>query len=230
MQQQEEKLAGLTAARPEALSEAEHERLLALGADLETAWTHPNATAQTRKRIVRAVLEEVVVKLADDRIDLLLHWRGGDHTRLSVPRNGQGQHRWCTDATVGELIRGLARQLPDRAIAATLNRMGKKTGRGNAWTEARVRTYRSQHRVSAYRPGEMAERGELMLKDAAKRLGVSTMTVLRLIGDGTLVARQVCRGAPWAIPEGQLVALVDAIPSGRRPRTARSTQKVLDFQ
>ena len=82
VQQQEEKLAGLTAARPEALSSAEQERLLALGSDLETAWTHPNATAQTRKRIVRAVLEEVVVNLADDRIDLKVRvdprWRGAE--------------------------------------------------------------------------------------------------------------------------------------------------------
>ena len=195
-----------------ALSSAERDRLLALGADLETVWTHPGATAQTRKRIVRAVLEEIVVKLAAEHIELLLHWRGGDHTHLSVPRNRTGQHRWCTDATVGDLIRGLAHQLPDRAIAATLNRLGKQTGRGNAWTEARVRTFRSQHRVPAHRPGEMAERGELTLKDAADRLGVSTMTVLRFIGDGTLVAQQVCRGAPWAIPEEQIFALAGATP------------------
>ena len=230
VQQQEEKLEGLTAARPEALSEAEHERLLALGADLETAWTHPNATAQTRKRIVRAVLEEVVVKLADDRIDLLLHWRGGDHTRLSVPRNGPGRHRWCTDATVGDLIRGLARQLPDSAVAKTLNRLGKKTGRGNAWTEARVCSFRRRHGVSVYRPGEMAERGELTLKEAAARLGVSAMTVLRLIGDGTISARQVCKSAPWAIREEEIVALDGAIPPRRRPLTSSSAQKVLDFQ
>ena len=230
VQRQEERVASIADARPEALSSAERDRLLALGADLETVWTHPGATAQTRKRIVRAVLEEIVVKLAAEHIDLLLHWRGGDHTRLAVPRNRTGQHRWCTDATVGDLIRGLARQLPDRAIAATLNRLGKQTGRGNAWTEARVRTFRSQHRVPAHRPGEMAERGELTLKDAADRLGVSTMTVLRFIGDGTLVAQQVCRGAPWAIPEEQIVALAGATPSGRRPLTARSAQEVLDFQ
>ncbi len=230
VQQQEEKLTGLTAARPEALSEAEHERLLALGTDLETAWTHPNATAQTRKRIVRAVLEEVVVKLADDRIDLLLHWRGGDHTRLSVPRNGPGQHRWCTDATVGDLLRGLARQLPDSAIAKTLNRLGKQTGRGNAWTEARVRSFRRRHGVPVYRPGEMAERGELTLKEAAARLGVSPMTVLRLIGDGTISARQVCKSAPWAIREEEIVALDGAIPPARRPLTSSVAQKVLDFQ
>ena len=37
------------------------------------------------------------------------------------------------------MIRGLARQLTDGGIAQTLNRLGKRTGRGNAWTEARVR-------------------------------------------------------------------------------------------
>ena len=230
VQRQEERVASVAAAHPEALSSAERDRLLALGADLDTAWTHPSATTQTRKRIMRAVIEEIVVKLAAEHIELLLHWRGGDHTRLTVPRNRTGQHRWCTDATVGELIRGLARQLPDRGIAQTLNRLGKRTGRDNAWTEARVCTFRSQHQVPAHRPGEMAERGELTLADAAERLGVSTMTVLRLIGDGTLVAQQVCRGAPWAIPEDQIVALADAISPGRRPLTACSAQEVLDFQ
>ena len=179
---------------------------------------------------MRAVLEEAVVELADDRIDLLLHWRGGDHTRLSVPRNGPGRHRWCTDATVGDLIRGLARQLPDSAIAATLNRLGKQTGRGNAWTEARVRFFRRHHGVSVYRPGEMVERGELTLKEAASRLGVSAMTVLRLIGAGTITGRQVCKGAPWAIREEEIVALDGASPPARRPLTASAAQKVLDFQ
>ena len=228
VQRQEERVAGVAVAHPEALSSEERDRLLALGADLETVWTHPSATAQTRKRIVRAVIEEIVVKLAAEHIELLLHWRGGDHTRLTVPRNRTGQHRWSTDATVGDLVRGLARQLPDRAIARTLNRLGKRTGRGNAWTEARVRTYRSQHGVPAYRPGEMAERGELTLKEAAGRLGVSTMSVLRLISDGTLVAQQVCKGAPWAVPEQQIVALATA--AGSRPRTGRAGQEVLDFQ
>ena len=230
VQRQEERVASTAATHPEVLSSAERERLLALGADLETVWTHPNATARTRKRIVRAVIDEIVVNLAAEHIELLLHWRGGDHTRLAVPRNRTGQHRWSTDATVGDMIRGLARQLPDPAIAQTLNRLGKRTGRGNTWTEARVRTFRSQRGVPAYRPGEMAERGELTLKEAAERLEASTMTVLRLIGDGTLVARQVCKGTPWAIPEEQIVALAGTIPSGHRPRTGRSAQEVLDFQ
>ena len=62
-----------------------------------------------------------------------------------------------------------------------------------------MRSFRRRHGVPVYRPGEIVERGELTLKEAAARLGVSTMTVLRLIGHGTIAARQVCKGAPWAI-------------------------------
>ena len=230
VQRQEERLATMTASRPETLGAGEKDRLMALGADLETAWSHPGATAETRKRILRAVLEETVATLTEERIELVIHWRGGDHTRLAVPRNRTGQHRWSSDADVRDLIRALARQQVDGAIAATLNRLGKRTGRGNPWTEARVRSFRSQHQVPVHRPGEMAERGELTLEEAARRLGVSRMTVLRLISAGTLTANQVCRGAPWAVPEAQIVALNGANPHAGRPRTDDQNQKVMDFQ
>lgn len=70
---------------------------------------------------------------------------------MGVPRNRTGQHRWRTNTEVGDLIRGLARQQPDSAIAAKLNRMGKRTGRGHAWTEARVRSFRNHHAIAVYR-------------------------------------------------------------------------------
>ena len=230
VQHQEERLAGVAAAQPERLSAVETDRLITLGDDLEAAWNHPGASAETRKRILRAVLEEIVVTLADGRIELLLHWRGGDHTRLSVRRNRTGQHRWSTDAEVGDLIRTLARQQADGAIAATLNRLGKKTGRGNAWTEARIRSFRAHHRVPVHRPGEMAERGELTVSEAASILKVSRMTVLRLVASGTIAARQVCKGAPWVIPEGQLAAPGGMISTAGRPQTIDPDQKVLDLQ
>ncbi len=230
VQQQEERLAALAAAQPESLSPVETDRLMTLGADLEMAWNHPGASAETRKRILRTVLEEIVVTLAEGRIELLLHWRGGDHTWLSVRRNRTGQHRWSTDAEVGALIRTLARQQADGRIAATLNRLGKKTGRGNAWTEARVRSFRKYHRVPVYRPGEMAERGEVTVNEAASRLKIGRMSVLRLIASGTIEAQQVCKGAPWVIPEAQLADLEATISSGGRPRTGDPNQKVLDLQ
>ena len=61
---------------------------------------------------------------------LVIHWQGGDHTEMTVKKNKIGQTRWTVEADVVDLVRVLARQLPDMAIAAILNRSGKLTGRG----------------------------------------------------------------------------------------------------
>jgi len=76
----------------------------------------------------------------------------------------------------------------------------------------------------------MAERGELTLEEAARRLAVSKMTVLRLISAGTISAQQVCKGAPWAITEADIAALADASSRPPAPRTRDTAQKQLDFQ
>jgi excisionase family DNA binding protein len=181
------------------LSEADRTRLLALGSDLERAWDSPGATAATRKRIIRTLIHEIIVYVREDILDLVIHWLGGDHTALQVKKNHAGQHRWSTAVDVVDLVRVLARQMPDYAIAAVLNRAGKSTGRGNSWTRARVCSLRNHHAIAPYREGERVERGEITVNEAAAALKVSPSTVHRLIGERSLPAQQLCKGAPWVI-------------------------------
>ena len=61
------------------LSEEDQNACLELGANIEQAWTHEGVTPEIRKRILRAALEEIMVRVEKDRVQLLLHWRGGDH-------------------------------------------------------------------------------------------------------------------------------------------------------
>ena len=68
-----------------------------------------------------------------------------------------------------------------KGIASLLNRLGVRSAKGNTWTLLRVRSFRCQHQIGVYRDGERAERGEMILKEAAAFLGVSKMTVIRLI-------------------------------------------------
>ena len=213
VRRREQAVAGrLADSASDAVSGEEREAFLALGRDLEHAWWHERASAESRKRIVRAVLVEIVVTIDGNRIQLRLHWQGGDHTELTVRKNRPGRHRWTTDAETGALIAELARVLPDRSITSLLNRLGKKTGKGNPWTEARLRGFRTSHGVAVYREGERAERGELNLREAAERLGVSKMTILRQIQRGVIPAHQACKGAPWVIA-------ADALGNGN-PTTA----------
>jgi hypothetical protein len=116
------------------LASADRERLLLLGEDLARAWNNPEVTNETRKKIVRPLITEIVVDITESTIHLIIHWPGGDHTCLEIRKNRAGQTRWSTDDDVIGLIEAMARQMPDKSIAAVLNRSGKQTGRGNSWT------------------------------------------------------------------------------------------------
>jgi excisionase family DNA binding protein len=187
-----------------ALTVADRERLMALGHDLLRAWESPSTTPETRKKIIRTVISEIIVDIVGDKLELIVHWEGGDHTRLIVKRNRPGQTRWTTDGEVVDLIRALARQMPDQTIAALLNRSGKSTGRGNSWTRGRICSLRHQYDIAIYRDGEHVDRGETTIDEAATVLAVSTATIRRLIAEGILPAKQHCKGAPWIIRQADL--------------------------
>jgi len=227
----EGEIAALIARRSPPLGGPERQQLMALGADLERAWSHPAATAATRKRILRAALTEIVVRRDGAIIHAVLHWQGGDHTELQVKQrlNAAGRHNpRIPDDTIA-LVRELARLMPDRQIARLLNRTGVETGHGNAWTLERVRGFRNHHGIVVFRDGEWAERGEITLEAAAKLIGVCNMTALRMLRRGEIKGRQACAGAPWVIKAEDLAGFA----SGKRrksPLTPDATQQVFVFQ
>ena len=213
----EEQIRSLQNEQPRVLCDDERAALLALADDLPRLWNHPGASSETRKRILRAVLKEIIVTVEASRLRLVLHWQGGDHTRLEVAKNRTGQNRWKTDVETVQLVRDLARILPDHSIAPLLNRLGIRSAKGQSWTQLRVRNFRSVHRITVYREGERAARRELILTEAASCLGVHRMTIIRLIRDGLLPARQTCVGAPYVIQEEDLdrPAVRRALAAGR---------------
>jgi excisionase family DNA binding protein len=229
----ETELEGLTASPAVDLTPADRERLMTLGADLERAWSSAGVAPETRKRIVRTLIDEIVVRVEENALDLVIRWHGGDHSALKVKKNRTGQHRWSASGETVDLVRVLARQMPDKAIASVLNRAGKTTGRGNGWTKSRVCSLRSHNDIAAYREGERRERGEVTLDEVAAALSVSPSTVRRLIKDGQLPASQLCKGAPWIIKAADLehpdVKRAATARRLRRPPSGNPLQKELEL-
>jgi DNA invertase Pin-like site-specific DNA recombinase len=185
------------------LSAAERARLMHLAGDLSAVWNDQASSIEIKKRITRTVIREIVVRVEGDRLHGLIHWHGGDHTALDVATRVRGRWRETneasTEAETAALITALVRMMPDSSTAAVLNRLGKRTIRGLSWTAGRVQLFRNDHHLLAYREGERLDRGELMLNEVVDELGVSKMTVIRMIHTKTLPARQVCPGAPYII-------------------------------
>lgn len=215
------------------LGAAERESLINLGRDVERAWNSPGVSMTIRKQIVRALIDEIIVRIEEGALVLVVRWRGGDHTPLRVRRNRTGEHRWTVDADVVEMVTSLARLMPDKTIAAVLNRAGKTTGKGNSWTSSRVGSVRLHRQIPVYREGERQERGELTLDEAAERLAVSPSTVQRMIAETLLAATHLCKGAPWIIRAADIdtdaVRQLAAARKSRRPASGDPRQETLSF-
>jgi DNA invertase Pin-like site-specific DNA recombinase len=212
------------AAQRPSLQPGERDRLVELGADLHQLWNHPAAPATLKKRILRTVLNEIVLDVADDppRNLLWLHWSGGVHTQLSLLRNRPGQHGRAVSTEAVELMRELASVCNDQTIAAVLNRLGYRTGHGLTWRASRVAGVRNYHGIPPCDPSP----DRLTLEQVAAILQVSNTVVRRFIKDQVLPARQLVPYAPWVIRREDLAlpavqAATQAVRAGRKhPRTA----------
>jgi DNA invertase Pin-like site-specific DNA recombinase len=207
--------------QPTTLSEAQHHALLTLGHDLATVWHHPAASEALKKRILRTVLYEIMIYSTQEPPEhvLQLHWHGGVHTEVRVARNTVGKHGRATDDEVIEVIRELSTICRDLTIAATLNRLGYRTGTGKTWRAHSVACVRYQYRLPNFTKGH----AWLTLTQAAQQLEVSATVVKRCIAQGLLPARQVVPYAPWIIQRTDLAlpavqAAVQAVRLGRRQR------------
>jgi hypothetical protein len=110
-----------------------------LASNLKTVWSAPTTDARLKKRIVRTLIQEIVADLDDASAEIILvvHWAGGAHSQIRLPKRRRGQ-RNSTSADIVEAVRRLALIANDDLIAGVLNRNGLKTGNGHRWTRERV--------------------------------------------------------------------------------------------
>ncbi len=228
----EQQLASLDT-QPRQLSEQERHRLLALSQDLPALWNDPAASGELKKRVLRTVLEEIVIGDNEERTEhiLRLRWKGGVHTELRVLRNGSGQRADTTEKTALELIEELSKVCSDQAIAATLNRLGSRTGGGKTWRVHSVYNARYYYRLVNHRNSH----AWLTVEQAAGELGVSHTVIRRLIRAKTLPAEQVLDNTPWIIAREDLSlpdvqADVGAVRQGRQLRRRNPNQHELPFK
>ena len=179
--------------------------LLTLGSDFARVWEDPSTDMRLKKRIVRTLVEEIVVDVneAGDTIEAVIHWTGGIHSARRVRKNATGHRRVGAEKTT-EILAQMAGRFSDEDIALTLNRVGIRTARGLTWNAARVRAYRSYHNLPALDPTDDKPSEMLTLNEAASILGVCAMTVRRLIGRGILPAVQAAPSIPWSIRRSDL--------------------------
>jgi DNA invertase Pin-like site-specific DNA recombinase len=170
-----------------------------LTANLDRVWNHPQTDVRLKKRIVRTLIEEVLVDVESEvgETSLVIHWKGGVHTELRVRRRRRGQTSLHTSQDIVGAVHALTRICSDEVIAGVLNRNGLRTGRGNRWTRERVTSLRSKRKIVKHSPARQELEGWMNLTQAAAYAGVSGKTLRRAVERGEIQACHPLPDGPW---------------------------------
>ena len=152
--------------------------------------------------MVRAAIEEVIVNKDQDVLRFVLHWKGGTHTQLEMPRPPSGREQKTAPEDI-EVIRKMAVRYGDDEVALVLNKLGRRTGKGKRWNAQRVADARGTYSIPGH-TRTLPDPEILTLVGAAKYCGVSQGTIMRLVNAGIVNKQQIVPWAPWEIRRAEL--------------------------
>jgi hypothetical protein len=189
-------------------------------------WESPEVEMRLKKRIVRTLIKEIVVDVdsAAGEVIVVIHWNGGVHTEVRLPRRRSKE--------VIDTVRDLALICSDKTIAAFLNRNGLLTGRGNRWTRDHVAALRSYHQIPRHSADAQAAAGWMNLTQAARVLNIDPRTLRLAVERSQIEARHPLPDGPWVVNRRALQTSAAADLGQRGKRTVaipNDEQETFDF-
>jgi hypothetical protein len=168
---------------------------------------------------VRTLIQEVVADVDPQAAEIILvvHWIGGVHSEIRLPRRRRGQ-RNSTSADIIAAVRQLALIANDDLIAGILNRNGLVTGHGNRWTRERVTSLRSHHRIPVFKAADDGIEPWLNLSRSAQLLEIAPKTLRLAAEAGEISAVHPLPDGPWIFSRAALSSPAAHAIAGRARR------------
>lgn len=206
----------------------------ALAADLPAVWSAPTTTPAERQRVVRVLLERVVVTVdkAGEGVAVALHWVGGAVRSHPLTRPVQRYEQLADYTRLRERIAELRRAGKSMAaVAECLNREGfRPPKRATRFSGGVVAGFLSKGSRSGPRPVALSaagllQPGEWLLTDLARHLGMPSATLHRWRKVGWVHARKLpVAGGHWALWAG--AAELTRLARLRKYRRGRRDQPI----
>jgi Recombinase zinc beta ribbon domain/Recombinase len=195
--------------QPATLSVAERDQIRSLAQAIPALWHAATTTPADRQRLVRFLIERIELRVhgTTDQVEITIHWMGGFVSRHSLVRAVQSYEQLANYAQLRARIdelRGQGRTAA--AVAECLNREGfHPPKRARCFTKEMIAGFlakggRSGPRPRALSAPGMLRRGEWLLTDLARELGMPSATMHRWRKVGWVQARKLpLPGGQWAI-------------------------------
>jgi DNA invertase Pin-like site-specific DNA recombinase len=170
------------------LSEEARSRILALSADFPRVWNDERTAPLERKRMVALLIEDITLLRTAD-ISINVRFRGGQITRLTVPRPVPMAVIRKTKPEVIATLDRLLETHTDQQAADALNALGYRNWRQQPFTSKKVISVRCAYKLKGAAK-RLFDRGFVRAEDLAKRFGVSVTTIHEWGRQGLLSRRR----------------------------------------
>jgi len=157
------------------LDEESRRRILSLATDFPRLWNDPSISDRQRKRMVRLLIEDVVLTKGE-QIQLHVRFRGGAVRSLALPLP---KTAWELRLTPREVVREIDRLLDrctENEIVEQLNRRGFRPGESPRFNHTIVSRLRKAYHLKS-RYDRLREAGKLTQEEMAQKLNVTPVTV-----------------------------------------------------
>jgi len=194
---------------PLTLKGADYGVLQALAENLPAIWNAESTRTEERKRILRFIIQEVVLdqKKIRGKVCVRILWQTGAASEHQIRRRVQSYER---DYSELEHVRDLITQLnaagnTDKQIAETLNREGILSARGKSFTYENVWLLRRRFGIQTAKINGVAPNpprwpdGSYSVQGVAAAIGVTTQVIFDYLANGLVHGRQSAKGQPWQI-------------------------------
>ena len=205
----DEEYARFSRDQPRGLSAGEREQIRAWARNLPALWHAATTAAADRQRIVRLLVQEVVVTVRGESewVEVTIHWAGGFRSNHELVRPVQRYQQMAGfDGLMSRIdeLREAGRTLTE--VAEQLNREGFHPPKRSArFTSAILAGLLAKRGRTGPRPRVVAEPGvlgehEWLLTDLARELAMPPATLHRWVRVGWVHARKLpTPGGQWAI-------------------------------
>ena len=167
-------------------NEEQRAAIMALAQDFPRLWRDSTTEDRDRKRMVHLLVEDVTI-LRSEQITLHVRFRGGAARTVTLPNPLRSWESWMTDVEVVSKIDQLLDTQTFSEIAATLNRDGFRSGKGQCFTARYIARIQKQYGLRS-RFDRLRALGFLTLNEIASVLGVNPKTVKIWTAHGLLKA------------------------------------------
>jgi DNA invertase Pin-like site-specific DNA recombinase len=196
--QLEEEYHRFVAKLPTTLSATDRERIQALAQNVPSLWNAAETTAADRKRIVRCLVERVVVVIdkASERNDVTIVWKGGQTTQHQLARPVSRFEHLKDYQRLIERLQELHREGRHRsAIATQLNAEGFVPPHRGVFTEFVISALMQRlGLVGELFRDDLLQKHERWISDLARELGVIPQTIHYWIKQGWIHSRRTPSG------------------------------------